>query len=46
LSVAFAAKTNVPTPLARPPLTDTVHGPAPEKPSVAVHDAAGTAPSV
>src|SRR5919202_4949843 len=48
LSVAVAVKEKVPTPLAVPPVTVSLQPLAsmPEKPSVAVHDAAGTAPRV
>src|SRR5919199_184297 len=47
-SVAVAVKEKVPTPLALPPVTVSLQPLAsmPEKPSVAVHDAAGTAPRV
>src|SRR5919202_4883657 len=48
LSVAVAVKEKVPTPLALPPVTVSLQPLAsmPEKPSVAVHDAAGTPPRV
>ena len=46
LTQAGYLKLNVPTPFARPPVTTTEQLATPEPPSVAEHEAAGTAPRV
>jgi hypothetical protein len=48
LSVAVAVNEKVPTPFGWPPVTLTLHDPAKPDPPllVALHDGAGTAPSV